>query len=152
MRASPRVPKINKKRVQRVDSLNDWKAGLLVLLVDLNHRVGASSRQLILERARHVVLPASGEEEAWMMLNEFPAVDLAIIHTELQGQQFESTVRRLKAARPDLYIIAISPTYQGSIPGVSVVLDSHDPAELLACLHGFSHRTAYDHRDGNPQS
>jgi hypothetical protein len=126
------------KRIQRIHPVNDLRVGLLVLLVDVAYGVGASSRQLILERAHHWVLPASGEEEAWNVLKKYPNLDLAVIHTELQGRQFESTVRRLKTARPDLYIIAISPTYQGRLEGVSVVIDSHDPGELLACLKDFS--------------
>ena len=69
---------------------------LVVLMVEVEQPEGISSRKLILETARHNVLTAYSGDGAVNLLQRFPNVDLAIIHTELQGKEFESTVRRLK--------------------------------------------------------
>jgi CheY-like chemotaxis protein len=107
---------------------------LVVLMVEVEQPEGISSRKLILETARHNVLTAYSGDGAVNLLQRFPNVDLAIIHTELEGREFESTVRRLKETRPDLYIVAISPLDSGTLEGVDTVLPSYDPQELLEFL------------------
>jgi CheY-like chemotaxis protein len=122
---------------------------LVVLMVEVEHPEGISSRKLILETARHNVLTAYSEDDAVNLLQRFPNVDLAIIHTELQGREFGSTVRRLKEMRPDLYIVAISPRASGKLEGVNAVLSSYNPQELLEFLaKHFEAATS----DGNPSS
>ena len=107
---------------------------LVVLMVEVEQPEGISSRKLILETARHNVLTAYSGDGAVMLLERFPNVDLAIIHTELEGKEFEATVHRLKEMRPDLYIVAISPVDSGKLEGVNAVLTSYDPQELLEFL------------------
>jgi hypothetical protein len=107
---------------------------LVVLMVEVEQPEGISSRKLILETARHNVLTAYSGDGAVMLLERFPNVDLAIIHTELDGKEFESTVRRLKEVRPNLYIVAISPVEPDKLEGVNTVLPSHNPQELLEFL------------------
>ena len=107
---------------------------LVVLMVEVEQPEGISSRQLILETARHNVLTAYSGDGAAYLLERFPNVDLAIIHTELEGKEFEATVHRLKEMRPDLYIVAISPVDSGKLEGVNAVLTSYDPQELLEFL------------------
>src|SRR6202046_1746856 len=97
---------------------------LVVLMVEVEQPEGISSRKLILETARHNVLTAYSGDGAVNLLQRFPNVDLAIIHTELEGREFESTVRRLKELRPDLYILAISPVDSGKLEGVDTILPS----------------------------
>jgi hypothetical protein len=107
---------------------------LVALMVEVEQPEGISSRKLILETARHNVLTAYSGDGAVNLLQRFPNVDLAIIHTELEGKEFESTVRRLKELRPDLYIVAISPVDFGKLEGVNTILPSYDPQELLEFL------------------
>jgi hypothetical protein len=107
---------------------------LVVLMVEVEQPEGISSRKLILETARHNVLTAYSGDGAVNLLQRFPNVDLAIIHTELEGKEFESTVRRLKETRPDLYIVAISPVDSGRLAGVNAILPSYDPQDLLEFL------------------
>jgi CheY-like chemotaxis protein len=107
---------------------------LVVLMVEVEQPEGISSRKLVLETARHNVLTAYSGDGAVNLLQRFPNVDLAILHTELHGKEFESTVRRLKEVRPDLYIVAISPVDRGKLEGVNTILPSHDPQELLEFL------------------
>ena len=120
----------------RKDTLGSGKqiVRLVVLMVEVEQPEGISSRKLILETARHNVLTAYSGDGAVNLLQRFPNVDLAIIHTELEGREFESTVRRLKETRPDLYIVAISPVDSGTLEGVDTVLPSYDPQELLEFL------------------
>ncbi len=107
---------------------------LVVLMVEVEQPEGISSRKLILETARHNVLTAYSGEGAVNLLERFPNVDLAIIHTELEGKEFEATVRRLKEVRPDLYIVALTPMDYGKLEGVNAVLTSYDPQKLLEFL------------------
>jgi hypothetical protein len=103
-------------------------------MVEVEQPEGISARKLILETARHNVITAYCEEDAVELLRRFPDVDLAVVHTELEDSAFESTVRRLKKVRPDLFIIAISPVGAGHKAPVDSVLSSHDPQELLEFL------------------
>jgi CheY-like chemotaxis protein len=107
---------------------------LVVLMVEVEQPEGISSRKLILETARHNVLTAYSGDDAVNLLQRFPNVDLAVIHTELEGKDFESTVPRLKEVRPTLYIVAISPVDSGKLEGVDAVLSSYNPQELLDFL------------------
>jgi CheY-like chemotaxis protein len=107
---------------------------LVVLMVEVEQPEGISSRKLILETARHNVLTAYSGDDAVSLLHSFPNVDLAIIHTELPGEEFDTTVHRLKEVRPDLYIVAISPLGSDKPEGANTVLSSYDPQELLEFL------------------
>ncbi len=119
---------------------------LVILMVEVDQPEGISTRKLILETARHNVITAYCEEDAVELLRRFPDVDLAVVHTELEGSAFESTVHRLKEVRPDLYIIAISPVGAGDKVKVNLVLSSHDPQELLEVLAKRFHAATSDGR------
>jgi CheY-like chemotaxis protein len=120
---------------------------LVVLMVEVEQPEGISSRKLILETARHNVLTAYSGDGAVNLLQRFPNVDLAIIHTELEGREFETTVRRLKEMRPDLYIVAISPVDSGKLEGVDAILPSYDPQELLEFLAKYFEAATSDEND-----
>ncbi len=107
---------------------------LVVLMVEVEQPEGISARKLILETARHNVITAYSGDDAVKLLQRFPNVDLAVIHTELEGQAFQSTVRRLRGVRPDLSIVAISPVIADKLEGVNFVLSSYDPQALLDLL------------------
>jgi CheY-like chemotaxis protein len=117
---------------------------LIILMVEVEQPEGISARKLILETARHNVISAYCEEDAVQLLQRFPDVDLAVVHTELEDSAFETTVRRLKEVRDDLYIIAISPVGAGDTAPVDLVLSSHDPQELLAVLAKRFHAATSD--------
>ncbi len=104
---------------------------LVILMVEVEQPEGISARKLILETARHNVITAYNEGDAVNLLERFPNVDLAVIHTELEDKAFESTVRRVREVRPDLHIVAISPVALHHREGVNSVLSSHNPQELL---------------------
>jgi hypothetical protein len=107
---------------------------LVVLMVEVEQPEGISTRKLVLETARHNVITAYTGSGAVDLLRRFPNVDVAVVHTELEHSPFEQTVRELKAIRPDLRIIGISPEGYREIDGVDHILSSHDPQELLHCL------------------
>lgn len=107
---------------------------LILLMVEVEQPEGISARKLILEAARHNVITAYSGKGAVDLLRRFPNVDLAVVHTELEGTSFTETVRQLKETRPDLPIVAISPVAGRQVQGVDYMLSSHDPQELLRLL------------------
>jgi CheY-like chemotaxis protein len=115
---------------------------LVVLMVEVEQPEGISARKLILETARHNVLTAYSGDAAVKLLQRFPNVDLAVLHTELEGEQFATTVKRLKQTRPGLYIVAITPAGYSDLSGVNKVLSSHNPQELLDFLANDFHAAA----------
>jgi hypothetical protein len=107
---------------------------LVVLMVEVEQPEGLSARKLILETARHNVITAYDCKAAVELLRRFPNVDLAVVHTELENEAFESTVHSLKSERRDLPIIAITPYSDRGLPEIDYTLSSHDPQALLALL------------------
>jgi CheY-like chemotaxis protein len=107
---------------------------LILLMVEVEQPEGISARKLILETARHNVITAYSGRQAVDLLRRFPNVDLAVVHTELEGTSFTETVRQLKVTRSDLPIVAISPEADREVEGVDYMLSSHDPQKLLQLL------------------
>lgn len=106
----------------------------IILMVEVEQPEGLSARKLVLETAGHNVITAYCEEDAVKLLRRFPNVDLAVLHTELEDSGFQSTVRRLKEVRSDLYIIAVSAAGAGDEAAVDCVLSSRDTLGLLEFL------------------
>lgn len=106
----------------------------VILMVEVEQPEGLSARKLVLETARYNVISAYNEDDAINLIERFPNVDLAVVHTELENNAFESTVRRFRAVRRDLYIVAISPVGPHVRQGVDSVLSSHSPQQLLELL------------------
>ena len=107
---------------------------LVVLMIEVEQPEGISSRKLILEAARHNVITAYSGKVGLELLRRFPNVDVAVIHTELDGPTFEETVSEIKAVRPDLTVIGISPVNHRQAQGADYLLSSYDPQELLRLL------------------
>jgi CheY-like chemotaxis protein len=107
---------------------------LVVLMVEVEQPEGISSRKLILETARHNVITAYSGDGAIKLLQRFPNVDVAVIHTELEDSQFIQTVREIKKICPDLPIVALSPVPDHHVEGVDHTLSSYDPQLLLHLL------------------
>jgi CheY-like chemotaxis protein len=103
-------------------------------MVEVEQPEGISARKLILETARHNVITAYTGKGALELLRRFPNVDVAVVHTELEGSSFEKTVRQLKKMRPDLPIVGISPALDRRVEVVDYMLSSHDPQLLLQLL------------------
>jgi DNA-binding response OmpR family regulator len=107
---------------------------LTVLMIEVEQPEGMSSRKLVLEAARHNVITAYTGRGGLDLLSRFPNVDVAVVHTELDGLTFEETVRELKRVRPDLPVIGISPSADREVEGADYMLSSYDPQELLKLL------------------
>ena len=107
---------------------------LVVLMIEVEQPEGVSARKLVLEAARHNVITAYSGKVGLELLRRFPNVDAVVIHTELEEPPFEEIVREIKAARPDLPVIAISPVSQRNADGADHVLSSYDPQKLLDLL------------------
>ena len=107
---------------------------LVVLMVEVEQPEGISARKLILETARHNVITAYSGNGAIKLLRRFPNVDVAVIHTELEDSPFSRLVHEIKKIRPDLPIVALSPTQDRHVKGVDHTLSSYDPQLLLRVL------------------
>jgi CheY-like chemotaxis protein len=103
-------------------------------MIEVEQPEGISARKLVLEAARHNVLTAYSGKVGLELLRRFPNVDVAVIHTELDGSSFEETVREIKALRPDLPVIGISPVVNRKPQGADQILSSYDPQDLLGLL------------------
>ena len=103
-------------------------------MVEVEQPEGISARKLILEAARHNVITAYTGQGAVDLLQRFPNVDLAVVHTELDDAQFEWTVRQLKAVRANLPIVAITPVSDRQAKDVDYVVSSYEPQLLLQLL------------------
>jgi CheY-like chemotaxis protein len=103
-------------------------------MIEVEQPEGISSRKLILEAARHNVITAYTGRGGLDLLSRFPNVDVAVVHTDLDGLTFEETVRELKKVRPDLPVIGISPAADRQVDGADYMLSSYDPQDLLKLL------------------
>ena len=103
-------------------------------MIEVEPQEGVSARKLILETAHHNVITAYKGSVGIELLRRFPAVDVAVVHTETEGISFEQTISRLREIRADLPIIAISPRPDQVLSGVDYSISSHDPHALLNLL------------------
>ena len=107
---------------------------LTILMIEVEQPEGISSRKLVLEAARHNVLTAYSGKGGLDLLNRFPNIDVVVVHTEMEGLSFQETVREIKRVRPELPVIAISPSADREEDGADYILSSYDPQDLLNLL------------------
>jgi hypothetical protein len=104
-------------------------------MIEVEQSEGVSTRKLVLEAARHNVITAYTKDAGAELLRRFPSVDVAVVHTELDGSSFEETVRELKGILGDLPVIGISPrSDEVDKDGADYLIPSHDPQALLNLL------------------
>ena len=92
---------------------------------------GISVRKLVLETAYYNVLTGYSGKEGIQLLEQFPNVDAAVIHAEIEHPAAKTVFARIKELQPDLPIIVITPGTGGGFKAAAAVLSSHDPQELL---------------------
>jgi CheY-like chemotaxis protein len=104
------------------------------LVVDKQYPGSISARKLVIETAMLNVITAYSAEEAVQVLNRFPKVDGAVIDTEVSGMSCAELIRQLRAIRPDLPVITVSPTGYEPCGGEQFHVSSYDPQDLLEQL------------------
>jgi hypothetical protein len=88
-----------------------------------------SARKLVLESGKFNVIAAHSVGEAVELFEQFPRGSAALIHTDLHAAN--EAITAVKRSRPELPIIAISPSEHRRTPGVDHSVSSHDPQALL---------------------
>lgn len=105
------------------------------LVIDKQYPGSISSRKLVIETAMLNVLTAYSGEEAVAMLARFPAVDGAVLDTEVRGMTCRQLIDRLRAVRADLPIITVSPSGHDPCGKKDFHVSSYDPQDLLEQLN-----------------
>jgi len=108
---------------------------LVALVIEVEQPEGLSARKLVLETAKHNVLTAYNGAEGVELLRRFPGVDVVIAHMLVRDIPFHRVVEMVKAIRPDVRIVALSPDGGGDIGDADFVVPSHEPQKLLELLH-----------------
>lgn len=101
------------------------------LVVDKQYPGSISARKLVIETAMLNVITAYSAEEAVEMLGRFPKVDGIVIDTEVRGMTCLDLIRRLRAIRPDIPVITVSPSGHDPCGGEQFHVSSYDPQDLL---------------------
>ena len=101
------------------------------LVVDKQFPGTISTRKLVIETAMLNVLTAYSAEEGVEMLARFPNVEGAVVDTEVPGMTCAELIRQLRAIRPDLPIITVSPGGYEQCGGEHFHVSSYDPQDLL---------------------
>ncbi|MGB9145036.1 MAG: response regulator [Acidobacteriaceae bacterium] len=101
------------------------------LVVDKQFPGSISTRKLVIETAMLNVLTAYSADEAVETLRRFPSADGVVMDTEVPGLPCRELIERLRAIRPDLPIITVSPTGQDPCGSEGFHVSSFDPQDLL---------------------
>jgi CheY-like chemotaxis protein len=104
------------------------------LVVDNEYPESISTRKLVIETAKMNVITTYSAEEAIETLTRFPAVDGIVLDSEVRGVSCAKLVARLKAIRPNLPVIVVSPGGDERCDGEHHRVSSYNPGELLTKL------------------
>lgn len=104
------------------------------LVIDKQYPGTISTRKLVIETAMLNVLTAYSAEEGIEMLRRFPAVDGAVIDTEVRGMSCQELIVGLRAVRPGMPVITVSPSGHEPCGHEQYHVSSFDPQDLLEQL------------------
>jgi CheY-like chemotaxis protein len=107
------------------------------LVVDKQYPSSISARKLVIETAMLNVLTAYSAEESIELLGRFPGVDGIVIDTEVRGMTCRQLIERLRAVRPAVPIITVSPSGHDPCGGEQFHVSSYDPQDLLEQLQAL---------------
>jgi CheY-like chemotaxis protein len=89
-----------------------------------------STRKLLLETFKFNVITGHSVLETLELVNLFPNVSALIVHCGLPGFDSGEAIVTVKKTKPDLPIIALTPT-ERELKWADHVVHSHHPQELL---------------------
>jgi CheY-like chemotaxis protein len=101
------------------------------LVIDKQYPGSISARKLVIETAMLNVITAYSAEEGIEMLRRFPAVDGVVIDTEVRGMTCPELIDHLRAIRPEIPVISVSPSGHDPCGGEQFHVSSYDPQDLL---------------------
>lgn len=112
------------------------------LVIDHEYSGSISTRKLVIETAKFNVLSAYSADEAIEIVRRFPAIDGAVVDSDIPGMPCTELIKALKAIVPTLRVISVSPPAPGDCAGADYELGSFDPKELLELLYKLVPRAA----------
>jgi CheY-like chemotaxis protein len=104
------------------------------LVIDKHFPGSISTRKLVIETALLNVLTAYSAEEAIEILSRFPDVDGIVLDSEVHGVPCRRLIERLRAVRPDVPIVTVSPSGHDRCGDEEYHVSSFDPKDLLEQL------------------
>ncbi len=92
-----------------------------VLVVEPNNPDGLSTRKLVLETGKFNVLTAHSVAEAHVALDDFPGIDVMVLHSGVTDGPLQELAGRARQQIPDLELVSVSPEgkYLSGVPGPS---------------------------------
>lgn len=104
------------------------------LVIEPQPSEGISVRKLLLETAFYNVLTGYSGEEGIKLLGDFPNVDAVVLHSDIKDPSANVVLSKLKAMKPEIPLIFITPHGSGAKTGADAVVSSHEPRQLLSKL------------------
>jgi DNA-binding NtrC family response regulator len=104
------------------------------LVIDREFPGSISSRKLVIETAKFNVITAYSAYEAVETLQQFPAIDGAVIDEDIHGVPCNKLIKELRQIKPGLRVIVISGPDGAVCPEADFHVESLDPRKLLETL------------------
>src|ERR1700759_991029 len=104
------------------------------LVIDREFPGSISTRKLVIETAKFNVLTAYSGPEAVDTLRTYPAMNGAVMDSEVGDMGCQELVDKLKGIKPGLPVIAICGPGDPPCPNADYELESFDPRKLLELL------------------
>jgi CheY-like chemotaxis protein len=108
------------------------------LVIDREYSGSISTRKLVIETAKFNVLTAYSGEEAVDTLGSFPALNGVVLDAGIRDMTCCDLVASLKKANAKLPVVVISAPGTHECPEADHLLESFDPAKLLALLQSLT--------------
>jgi DNA-binding response OmpR family regulator len=108
------------------------------LVIDREYSGSISTRKLVIETAKFNVITAYSAEEAVDTLGHFPALHGVVLDAGIRDMKCCELVTKLKKIDGSLPIVVISAPGTHECPEADHLLESFDPAKLLALLQSLT--------------
>ena len=107
------------------------------LVIDREYSGSISTRKLVIETAKFNVVTAYSAIEAVDTLQAFPCLNGIVLDAGIRDMSCCELIAKLKLIDPKLPIIVISAPGTHECPQADHMLESFEPAKLLALLQGI---------------
>ena len=104
------------------------------LVIEREYPGNISARKLVIETAKMNVISCYSSAEGIATLRRFPTVDGIVLSADVKDMPCATTAQELKAIRPEVPLVVISPSGMETCDAADHRLSSHDPQELLDVL------------------
>ncbi|HZQ24421.1 MAG TPA: response regulator [Terriglobales bacterium] len=96
-----------------------------------------STRKLVLETAKYNVLTAYSGRETVELAQQFPKVDALVIHSELDGMNWQQVVKEVRKIHREMPVVLLSAGLGVDRKLADHTVSSYEPEELLHLVRGL---------------